>query len=365
VRSRTFPIPQPDEVLGARALALTRLCLADTCRHYEQAAGQLLKTFLHFDGCFFIFAPAGATTPAYFPDEKVVGTSRRRFREGLREDYWYRRHSPKVDRNGVVRHSDHTPLAQLKRTTFYRDCLNPLDYHYGASLVFWEKGLFLGCLTLLRNSHRGDFTDSEIHILRSLRRKPFTKAINRLAGHYRVLDELHALREAVYLCDDTCVVVNRPDRIVAGSKQALRMLQSWNGNGSLTHNLPRTRISLPVQLREWCEKLSAASLPHPKWTVRLAALSSPDRRKKGSHFLLRLSRPSSTSLSPHGWPQLNHTERNLICGVVRGLTNREIAATRNTSFYTVKNQMSHLLKKLQVRNRVALAAQFRDVVLSK
>jgi DNA-binding CsgD family transcriptional regulator len=365
VRSRTFPLSQPDEVLGTRALALTRLCLADTCRHFEQAAGQLLKTFLDFDGCFFIFAPAGATTPAYFPDQKDVGTSRRRFREGLVDDYWYRRHPLRVDRSGLVRHSDHTPLSQLKRTAFYRDCLKPQGYQYGTSLVFWEKGRYLGCLTLLRSSGRSDFTDSEIHVLRSLRRKPFTKAINRLAYHYQTLDELHALRETVYLCDDTCVAVKRPDRIVAGSKEALRMLHSWNGNGSLTHNLPKTRISLPVQLREWCEKLSSASLPHPKWTVSLTALSSPDRRKNGSHFLLRLNRASNTSFSPQGWPQLSHTERDLICGVVRGQTNREIATARNTSFFTVKNQMSHLLKKLQVRNRVALAALFRDVVLSK
>jgi DNA-binding CsgD family transcriptional regulator len=363
VPSRTFPLSQPDEVLGARALALTRLCLADTCRHYEQAAGQLLKTFLQVDACFFIFAPAGATTPAYFPDHKAVGTNRRRFREGSGEDYWYRRHPPRVDRCGVVRHSDHTPLPQLKRTAFYRDCLNSKGYQYGASLVFWEKGQFLGCLTLLRNSHRGDFTDSETHMLCSLQRRPFSKAINRLAGHYRTLDELHGLRRAIYLCDDTCVVVRRPDRIVAGSKQALRMLQSWNGNGAFTHNLPKTRISLPVQLREWCKKYPSHSTPHPKWSVRLTELTPLDRRKKGDHFLIRVIRDGALC-SKGGWPQLNHTERDLIAGVIRGQTNREIAAARNTSFFTVKNQISHLLKKVQVRNRVALVALFRDVVPS-
>lgn len=49
---------------------------------------------------------------------------------------------------------------------------------------------------------------------------------------------------------------------------------------------------------------------------------------------------------------------------VRGRTNREIVAVRNTSFFTVKNQISHLPKKLQIRSRVALAALFRDIVLS-
>ena len=51
---------------------------------------------------------------------------------------------------------------------------------------------------------------------------------------------------------------------------------------------------------------------------------------------------------------LTSREQDILYGVVRGLTNKEIAIRYEISEYTVKNHLKNILQKLQVQNRVQL-----------
>lgn len=51
---------------------------------------------------------------------------------------------------------------------------------------------------------------------------------------------------------------------------------------------------------------------------------------------------------------LTSREQDILYGVARGLTNKEIAIRYEISEYTVKNHLKNILQKLQVQNRVQL-----------
>lgn len=56
-----------------------------------------------------------------------------------------------------------------------------------------------------------------------------------------------------------------------------------------------------------------------------------------------------------GEEQLSARERQVIRGVVRGLTNKEIAQQMNLSVYTVLTHRRNIAKKLQIHSSIALA----------
>ena len=60
----------------------------------------------------------------------------------------------------------------------------------------------------------------------------------------------------------------------------------------------------------------------------------------------------------HGEPSLFLTprERQIVGGVVRGLSNHEIADELHLSEQTIKNVLSHIYARAGVRTRVQLAA---------
>jgi DNA-binding CsgD family transcriptional regulator len=365
VRARAHHLRQQALKLDARSRALVDTCLARTCRTFEQAVHRYLQTHLSCDITFFIFAPAGASTPGYLPDISSNGTTRRRFWDGLANDYWYQRHPPLIGKTTIVRHSDHTPVRTLVRTNFFRQNLQPRNLVYGLSLIFWTKTELLGCLTCLRGPRHGDFQDAEIVLLRRIHFDFLRHAVARLAHRYRQEQDFAAVSHAIYLSDEAMVVADGTSRVIAGSKPALRMLQSWNGNGALSHKLPKGKIFLPETMQVWSGRSEPESSSlHPRWRVRLTRLPLPHRRTRTSYVLLRFSSPTS-SHQAGSWGELTLVERELVQGLVEGRTNREIARRRGVSPATVKNQLSRLLAKVRLRNRTALAVCFRDAVMKE
>ena len=57
--------------------------------------------------------------------------------------------------------------------------------------------------------------------------------------------------------------------------------------------------------------------------------------------------------------KLTPAEAEVVAQVVRGLTNKEIARALRKSELTVKNQLGSVYRKLGVKRRLQLIAQFR------
>ena len=55
--------------------------------------------------------------------------------------------------------------------------------------------------------------------------------------------------------------------------------------------------------------------------------------------------------------RVTRRERDVLCLLLRGKTNKQIAETLNISGYTVRDHVSSLLKKSGVKTRAALMAE--------
>ena len=58
--------------------------------------------------------------------------------------------------------------------------------------------------------------------------------------------------------------------------------------------------------------------------------------------------------------RLHHREEQIVSGLLKGQTNREIGLTLNISEKTVKHYMTSLMNKLNVRNRVELVIAVKN-----
>lgn len=62
----------------------------------------------------------------------------------------------------------------------------------------------------------------------------------------------------------------------------------------------------------------------------------------------------------HQPERLHHREEQIVSGLLKGMTNREIGLTLNISEKTVKHYMTSLMNKLSVRNRVELVIAVKN-----
>ncbi len=64
-------------------------------------------------------------------------------------------------------------------------------------------------------------------------------------------------------------------------------------------------------------------------------------------------------MNPRSLRTLTPRERQLVAEILKGQTNRSIAAVLGTSVQTVRNQLTTLYRKLGVSSRLELAARSR------
>ena len=63
--------------------------------------------------------------------------------------------------------------------------------------------------------------------------------------------------------------------------------------------------------------------------------------------------------NPEGVPRFTPAEMEVLRLLSEGLSNKEIAARRGVEEFTVRDQLSHIYRKLDVSNRVAALAKLR------
>lgn len=294
--------------------------------------------------------------PCLFPDLKMAQSTRRLQRDGAMSDAWYHHHPPRPGMS-IVRHSDHLSPNVWMRTPFYQQHVKPTGMVHGASLLFWSGSSLTACLTLLRTERHGDFRSGEMDTLETLYHLVLDDSVRKLALIHRLKAERTAMVQAIYQSPRSLAVVGPDGAIVAASKQALRVIRAWHGNGALTHKLHHGPAELPARLREWCRQAEWTEVPsHPKWSASVVPLSTADHRRDERYRLLHFE--TRTPARERTSPKLTHTEIDLVDHLCAGRTNREIARRRGTSPFTVKCQVSALLQKFGCANRTALAVLF-------
>lgn len=68
----------------------------------------------------------------------------------------------------------------------------------------------------------------------------------------------------------------------------------------------------------------------------------------------------SYDTAPRATTELTSAEREVLAGLVEGLSNADIAKRRRTSVRTVANQVASLFKKLDVGSRAELVARLQE-----
>jgi DNA-binding NarL/FixJ family response regulator len=141
---------------------------------------------------------------------------------------------------------------------------------------------------------------------------------------------------------------------------------------TISHQAPNVRIVI-LTASERDEDLSTAlnlgvrgyllkgsSAPEIVFAVRTVFRgSSYVTPTLAGRMLRKLSRRTSMA-AEDGTEELTEDEAKIMALLAKGMTNKEIANSLDLSVRSIKHHMSHVMQKLQVRNRLEAVVKFRD-----
>lgn len=270
--------------------------------------------------------------------------------------------------------------AELRRTPFYREIMQPQGWRHAVALCFWgdppaESPVFVASVN--RREGQSDFSPLDIARLESIH--PFIDcAVNRV--HER--DAAKSVRDgmAMTVRDGTrgLAVLDWNLRLVEANPIARRMCAAWSEDGKGTRprgsSLSARSWRLPPVLsdacrelqREWASLLRAnpdarvlrrhPGISHPRVPDLTAAITmvwSDTTGLSEPSFVVEFDRrlPSVPVLQ-----KMTAAERGVAMVLVDGLSNQEIADRLAKSVHAVKFLLHRIYRKTGVPNRAALVA---------
>jgi DNA-binding CsgD family transcriptional regulator len=359
--------------------AIAELYSAQTVAPFAKALINLISNRIKHEMLFIALLPIKFELPCVVSVEKYQDICNQYLRESNKRDIWLRR-SPIGPEVQAVRHSDYTPVWLLKRSTFYRDVVKPMNGENGASIVAWQDKNWLATLTVLKNPPQGDFTDEEmkkllawqVHFEANARRIALAKE-NRL-------DE-ESLSTSIWDLPTALLILDWDMTPRQSTAEAVELCNVWQyGVTALNKKLSHHRLRVPKeilgQIADLKPRIEAAKLarPGPQRRIELQTLNHPAIHGLSAKFYfvpsksLSLSRGrflvqfhfhrlhSHSPITTIDLSRLSRPERKVALQAARGLTNREIGKFFRKSPGTVKLQLSQVFKKLNVKSRVELAS---------
>jgi DNA-binding NarL/FixJ family response regulator len=131
----------------------------------------------------------------------------------------------------------------------------------------------------------------------------------------------------------------------------LQLLLERDSNGAL----PTGLWAAVARARTVEDRAAALLAPTSAGAVRIEVSSAgPDGRFA---VVLAPRQPPAAPCVPHGW-SLTSQEARVAELVLKGLSNREIAAALVVSENTVQTHLRHIYEKVEVRSRTQLLARF-------
>jgi len=360
--------------------ALAAIHEAPNTARLGRAAFDLISSRLPNELLFIALLPIKFELPSLFSEPKYKEVCDNYVRHTNRYDIWLRR-SPIGPTVKAVRHSDYTPYAVLQRSSFFKEVMVPLNSHFGASIVAWEKDQWLATLTIFRNLQQGDFTDHEMQFLLNWQTH-FQVAVRRLASAKEERLDEHSLASFLWDLPTAALMfdwelTHRHHNAVAVELCRLWMNKAAGGRAKLSHHrllIPHDLVAAMEALKPTIEK-AKLSRPGPLKPIELKTVFHPEIEGllakiyfipsksltlSRGRFLIQLHHETVTGgLRASSLSRLTHLtrrERETALHAARGLSNFEIGRALHKSPGTVKVQLGHVFKKLKVKSRTQLAA---------
>src|SRR6266496_5770968 len=283
-------------------------------------------------------------------------------------------------RNVLVINDFFSDERHFRRSSFYRDCIVPINGRCAIGLFFWESRRLLAAIIVVRSEQQG-----EMRVIRYLHAQ-FQTALRRLHSRSRERAVRVALEQFMRRVPLPTVLLRWNLKLAYRNQAAAESCAVWQREPSEARFI-KLKAPVPPEVLNQCrvlkkrwEQLSPLSLAsanlvdetvrHPtrcdlRATISLKQISSAAFARP--HFLIEFEdfqaraatgyQISSASLSH--LVRLTSREQNLARLVCDGRSNQEIADEAGLSLETVKRHLHSIFCKLEVSSRSRLMALMR------
>src|SRR5215472_3664150 len=288
-------------------------------------------------------------------------------------------------RNIVFIHDFFSDERHFRRSSFYRDCIVPINGRCAIGLFFWEIRRLLAAIIVVRNLQQGEPSPGEMKVIRYLHAQ-FQTALHRLHSRSRERAVRVALEQFMRRVPLPTALLRWNLRLAYRNQAAAESCAVWQ-RGPLGARFIKLKAPIPPEILNQCRVLKKRwehltplglapanlvdeTVRHPTRCDLRAMISL---KQIGSaafarpHFLIefedlrgsngtgyQISRASLSHLV-----RLTIREQNLARLVCDGRSNQEIADESGLSLETVKAHLHSIFCKLQVPSRSRLMALIR------
>ncbi len=266
--------------------------------------------------------------------------------------------------------------ALLEKSPFYREFMGPEGWHDYLGMGFWNRQGRDGWIFVNRAVTQPRFNDREVAL--------FQRLYGYLAGVLQRIELLHEERARRADLEDSLLDIPIASMIldwnlqVEQANRAAQLLCAtwlWGARAASGRQLPH-RPEVPVEVLQACRELAAEwrecggqralrrVVDHPAQAglqATITVLRPHAVRLATPSFLIRITEverhaPEREYRREQVMARLSPAERRVAEHLLRGSTNKEIAAELGKSLATVKNQIHALLAKSGVASRAQLLA---------
>jgi DNA-binding CsgD family transcriptional regulator len=285
-------------------------------------------------------------------------------------------------RNVVFIGDFYSDKRHFRRSSFYRDCMMPINGRCAIGLFFWDVRRLLAAIIVVRSVQQGELSRCEMRLVRHLHPQ-FQTALGRLRLLERERAERAAFERFMRRVPLPTALLRWNLRLVYRNQAAAEFCAGWQ-RGFLGLRFIKLKAPLPPEILDRCRvlknrwkqltslglapaKFRDETVRHPtrrdlRATISLKQISSAAVARP--HFLIEFE-------SLHGSPatgyqtsgaslshlvRLTSREQNLARLVCDGRSNQEIANESGLSLETVKKHLHSIFSKLEVPSRSRLMA---------
>ena len=273
----------------------------------------------------------------------------------------------------------------FRRSSFYRDCMAPINGRCAIGLFFWGIRRLLAAIIVVRSRQQGELSSREMKLLRHLHAQ-FQTTLGRLRSLERERAERVAFEQFMRRVPLPTALLRWNLRLAYRNQAAAEFCAVWQ-RGFSEARFIKLKAPLPPEILDRCrvlkkrwKKLSPLGLVPANFrdetvrnptrrdlraTISLKLISSAAVARP--HFLVEFeslrgtattgSQPTCASLSHLA--QLTKREQDLSHLVCDGRSNQEIADESGLSLETVKKHLHSVFCKLEVPSRSRLMALMR------